>query len=71
MKFAFAMLTIAAALRFVGAGPVDAEVLVCASVLSIVKSIKFIVACCRPSVPPSEYQNSFAMEFPTSAVHSW
>ena len=34
MKFAFALLPIAAALRFVVAGPVDAEGLVCASVLS-------------------------------------
>ena len=34
MKFAFALLPIAAALQFVVAGPVDAEGLVCASVLS-------------------------------------
>ena len=34
MKFAFALLPIAAALQFVVAGPVDADGLVCASVLS-------------------------------------
>ena len=34
MKFAFALLPVAVALRFVVAGPVDAESLVCASVLS-------------------------------------
>jgi hypothetical protein len=34
MKFAFALLSIAAALRLVGAGPLAAEGLVCASMLS-------------------------------------
>jgi len=39
MKFAFALLPIAAVLRFVGAGPVVAEDLVCASMFSSQDSV--------------------------------
>ena len=54
MRFAFVLLPIAAALRFVVAGPVDAEVLVCASVLFIQiyrAHYELVVdqACPRPS----------------------
>ena len=55
MKIAFALLPIAAALRFVEAGPFGAEDLVCASLFSSKNQMEFIIsmlldqACPRPS----------------------
>ena len=71
MKFAPALLPIAAALQFVEAGPVAAEGLVCASIFPSQNLSSSLLSCCRPSVLPFRSEVSFVMETAKRALQPW